>query len=134
MKKVFYIAVPLAIILAVSGFFTSENNSQKSSSCNLTVTEFVKIEKNDGVIIDVRTKGEFAGGHVSDAILIDVNDSSFKDKVNQLDKNKKYYVYCKSGIRSSRAVDIMNDAGFTNICNIEGGVRALAAAGVTLVK
>ena len=133
MRKVFYIAIPLVIIVVVSGFFTSEN-SQKSTSCNLTVTEFVKIEKSDGVILDVRTKGEFDGGHVSEAILIDVNANTFEEKINQLDKNKKYYVYCKSGIRSSRAVDIMNEEGFTNICNIEGGVRAFAAAGVPLVK
>ncbi len=133
MKKAFYLFVLLAIMLVAFGFFKSES-SQRSSSCILTAKEFIEFEKSDDIIIDVRTKREFDEGHVQGAILIDVNDSKFKENINDLDKKKKYYVYCRSGSRSSRAIGIMEESGITNTCNIEGGIRALEEAGVQLIK
>ena len=43
------------------------------------------------------------------------------EELEKLDKSKKYYVYCRSGKRSSQACDIMNSIGFENTYNLEGG-------------
>ena len=47
---------------------------------------------------------------------------SFIDEINSLDKNKSYYVYCRSGARSSQAVQLMRELGFNDTFNLLGGI------------
>ena len=77
------------------------------------------------IVIDVRTASEYSEGHVKDAINIDVTSSEFKTKVEQLDKNKTYKVYCRSGNRSGQAERQMKALGFKDVENI-GGVQQAA--------
>ena len=44
------------------------------------------------------------------------------DEINNLDKNKNYFIYCKSGARSSTACKIMNQLGIQNTYNLIGGI------------
>ena len=52
------------------------------------------------VIIDVRTPGEFASGHLEGALNIDVQSPDFAAQVSQLDPTQEYFIYCRSGNRS----------------------------------
>jgi phage shock protein E len=79
-------------------------------------------DKNDYVLLDVRTPQEFNQGHIPGAVLIDIYDPKFREKVNQLDKDKSYYVICRSGNRSGKACEIMHDMGFSKPYNVEGGM------------
>ena len=63
----------------------------------------------DIVIVDVRTQEEYASLHVKDAINIPLD--TIDENIN-LDKEKKIYVYCKSGIRSKQAYDKLKDLGY----------------------
>jgi rhodanese-related sulfurtransferase len=85
------------------------------------------------VILDVRSHQEFSDEHIENAENLDYNSQEFKIKVNDLDKNKKYLVYCHSGMRSSRAVKEMEKLGFTEIKNISGGIRKWKGNGLPLV-
>ncbi len=79
-------------------------------------------DKN-AVIIDVRTEDEFGEGAIPKAINIDIyKGQGFIYKLDELDKSKNYYVYCKSGGRSSQACKIMNQLGFENAFNLLGGI------------
>jgi len=73
-------------------------------------------------IIDCRTPGEFHAGHIRGAKLIDLMDPTFREKVEQLDKDKTYYVYCRSGSRSMTACRVMADAGIENLHNVKFGL------------
>ena len=64
------------------------------------------------IIIDVRTKEEFESGHVSGAINIDFYREDLEEVLAKLDKGKKYGVYCRSGARSSRVVELMQSIDF----------------------
>jgi rhodanese-related sulfurtransferase len=75
-------------------------------------------------ILDVRHKHEFDEQKIPNAMNMDVLHPNFKDKIAQLDKNKSYYVYCRSGARSAKACGIMADLGFTNVHNLKGGIMA----------
>lgn len=88
----------------------------------------------DFAIIDVRTPGEFAEGHVEDAIIIDFYSESFRSDINALDKNKTYLIYCQSGNRSGKALKIMEELGFTEVYNISGGILEWKAQGLPLIK
>lgn len=93
---------------------------------NLSPTDFRAkiVEDKDVVILDVRTPAEIIEGKVVNAVEMDINDPTFTDKMNALDKNKTYLVYCKSGGRSAKACGMMKGAGIENVYNLEGGMSA----------
>ncbi len=79
-------------------------------------------EDNNSVVLDVRTQGEVDDGIIPNAINIDIYlGQEFIDEIEQLDKTKNYYVYCRSGGRSGQACTIMNQLGFENAYNLIGG-------------
>jgi rhodanese-related sulfurtransferase len=106
---------------------------------NLTALEvFALIEENtdnpDFVIVDVRTPEEFKSGYLGGAVNVDVNSETFKEDIAKLDKSKNYLVYCRSGGRSSRAVSIMQELGFTNIYHMSKGITEWIAEGLPVEK
>ncbi len=73
-------------------------------------------------VLDVRTEEEVADGVIPNAKIIDIyKGQGFIYKVEELDKSKNYYVYCKSGGRSAQACAVMNQLGFKNTYNLVGG-------------
>lgn len=119
---------PLLILLSACGGSTTKIN-------NLDADSFVSEIKNpDVVVLDVRTAGEFAAGHIENAINIDVEGMTFDSDIAKLDKNKEYAVYCHSGRRSGIAADKMAKAGFTKLSNLDGGIIQWQAAGYPLVN
>jgi len=80
--------------------------------------------KNDenAVVLDVRTPEEVEEGYIPNAMNIDFYlGQEFLTEVEKLDKDKNYYVYCRSGNRSGQACAVMNSVGFKNAYNLEGG-------------
>lgn len=67
------------------------------------------LDKNEYIIVDVRSKMEYSGGHVVDAINIPHNEI---DENVKLDKDKTILVYCMSGTRSAAAYDILTGLGY----------------------
>lgn len=129
----------LFILIIIASMIVScasdEKNATPASRANtqqvpakvedLNVAAFKELVMNadsNTVILDVRTPGEFAAGHIENAILIDINSRDFKAKINQLDREKTYLVYCRTGRRSSVAGKIMTqEFGFTEVKNLLGG-------------
>lgn len=92
---------------------------------NLTQDEWKQQLVNDSnaVILDVRTDDEIAEGIIPNAIQIDIyKGQGFIYKLEELDKSKNFYVYCRSGARSGQACAIMNQLGFDNAYNLVGGI------------
>ena len=87
---------------------------------------FIEIEKHRNnpnfVIIDARSPKEYEKDHLENAHLLDVNSNDFQDKLEKLDKENKYFVYCKAGKRGCKAVEIMKETGFKEVHNIAGGI------------
>ena len=72
---------------------------------------------------DVRTDEEFEDSHIPDSKLLNIRDPQlFMDGIQKLDKNKNYYVYCHSGVRSVQACQIMKTFGINNVYNLLGGI------------
>jgi len=74
-------------------------------------------------IIDVRTVEEFKANRIKRALNIDVKGPDFATKVAKLDREGVYLVYCKGGVRSVRAMNLMKDAGFKHVYNLAGGLK-----------
>jgi rhodanese-related sulfurtransferase len=69
-------------------------------------------------IVDVREPGEYASGHIRGAINIPL--SAFNP--DRLVKSRPVVVYCLSGMRSARALGLLQQAGFTDVRNYRPGV------------
>lgn len=88
----------------------------------------------NSVLLDVRTTPEVKEGFIEGAIQMDINDRKFKSNLATLDKEKTYFVYCASGIRSARALAMMKDMGFSHVYHLAGGIVAWKEAGLPVVK
>jgi len=84
-------------------------------------------------LIDVRDVEEFVTGHLPEATNIPFNDGTLEAQLSSLDPNVAYGVYCRSGNRSGQAVEMMKDAGFTNVVDLGGLEEAVATTGLDLV-
>lgn len=97
----------------------------KSQLNNLTANEFAdSIEQLEQVIIiDVRTENEYEFGHIPNAINLDYLQEDFLEKIEELDKSRNYFIYCRSGRRSIRVCTWMRNGGFSNqkIFNLDKG-------------
>ena len=78
---------------------------------------------NNAVVLDVRTLEEVEEGIIKNALHLDIyKGQEFIDALEDLDKSKNYYVYCRSGNRSGKACNIMEQLGFKGAYNLEGGI------------
>jgi len=92
---------------------------------NLTQEDWVsQLEADENaVILDVRTEDECNEGIIPNSINMDIYEGPiFIEKLKALDKSKNYYVYCRSGARSAKACEAMNNLGFENTYNLQGGI------------
>ncbi len=98
--------------------------------------ELVLKEKGnaDFVILDIRTFPEFQTGHLNRAILLDYYSSTFVEGLKQLDKNKIYLVYCRSGNRSGKALALFNQLGFEQVYNMAEGINGWIRAGFPMER
>ena len=91
----------------------------------LSQKEWAKLASSneDAVIIDVRTDLELEQGKIPNAKQMNIQNSAmFIDKVRQLDPNKHYFIYCRSGARSAQACMVMNSMGLPYTYNLLGGI------------
>ena len=88
---------------------------------------FTILEKHRGnpeyIPLDVRTPGEYEEGHIENATFLNIKSKDFEDELEKLDKNKKYFVYCRSGVRSNKGANLMKKHGFKEVYNIVGGIE-----------
>ncbi|MBI1226453.1 MAG: rhodanese-like domain-containing protein [Bacteroidetes bacterium] len=100
---------------------------QNAAYENLPPTDFwVQLKATpDAVLLDVRTPSEVAAGKLDGAKNIDFQHPSFMANLSKLDKEKTYFVYCRSGVRSANACRKMHEMGFTNLVNLAGGYISL---------
>ncbi len=92
------------------------------------------LENTDFKIIDVRTPAEYNAGHISNSQMIDYYADDFLTRLNKLDKNKVYLIYCRSGNRSGKTIPMMKKLGFKKVYNMLGGVKSWVSYQLPLVQ
>ncbi len=86
------------------------------------------------VIVDVRTPGEFAEGHLSGAMNVNVMAPDFETQFGALDRGKTYLVYCRTGNRSAQAIQVMERLGFRSMYHMFEGIVGWQKKSFPLVK
>lgn len=111
--------VLLYTIILISLLFIILSCSKKTYN-NIDIKKALDLisKSTNLVLLDVRTPEEYMSGSAPNSINIDLLNTDFKSKIDILDKNKQYIVYCRSGNRSAIASSIMSTNGFSNIYNL----------------
>ncbi|MCQ4034993.1 rhodanese-like domain-containing protein [Kaistella montana] len=79
-------------------------------------TDYAGLVKEGAIILDVRNKGEYAGGHIKNSINIPVNE--LQNNLSKLkNKDKTIITCCASGMRSASAKSILENNGYKNVLN-----------------
>ena len=90
---------------------------------NVQELESMLNNNKDFILLDVRTDNEVLISKISDqSYHIPMND--IPSRISELDNNKEIIVYCKSGKRSARVCEYLNNNKFSNIYNLKGGILA----------
>lgn len=90
---------------------------------DIQVIDVAKVmeENPDAVLLDVRTVMENEQDAIPNSVVIPVQE--LEDRIGELDKDTKYIVYCRSGNRSGQAMRILEDAEFTKLFHMLGGMN-----------
>ncbi len=129
------ILVAVAIVAIVAGLYTPRLlhwNNSKYGDVSVQEAKDLIDKKPDIVILDVRTVAEFNDGHIAGAINIPVEELS--NRVSELNKGDELLVYCRTGNRSTTAVSILKEAGFTKIYHMHEGISVWIQEGYPVVQ
>ncbi len=90
---------------------------------NVSAADFSKVVKLKNVsVVDIRTPQEFASGHIEGATNIDWYQRSFRDLIQDIPKDKPIAIYCRSGNRTSKAANLLQSLGFSEVVNLNYGI------------
>lgn len=120
MKK-FIQTIFVLLILSIAG--SGSAYAQKHIMVPAEKADKVMKKKNLEVL-DVRTPEEVQAGHLPDAVNYDFKSADFESMISALPRNKPYLVYCRSGVRSGKTVELMKSLGFKKIYELKGGITA----------
>ncbi|MBR5982492.1 MAG: rhodanese-like domain-containing protein [Bacteroidales bacterium] len=122
------IIVTIIAIAAVALVFIYRNMNSNFTTLNANDFEQAITDENT-IIVDVRTAEEYSGGHIPNAINIDVNRAGFLYEADErLPKDKTIAVYCHGGVRSRKAASLLSDNGYI-VINLAGGIKEWMGAG-----
>lgn len=91
-------------------------------------------DRNDFLILDVRTPGEFRQGYIAGAVLLDYYRPDFRERFASLDRDTTILTYCHSGSRSSSVLALAEKLGFKRVFDLRGGIVNWKRAGLPLVR
>jgi len=129
---IIFILLTLIMVFSNSGNNFADNNILKT----ISLSQWKSIYDNDKdyVLIDLRTQREINEGFIEGAINIDFYSPDFKNQLNNLDKTKKYLIYCRSGGRSSKALELTKELGFNEVYDLKGGISSWISSGNKIIK
>ena len=129
--KTIIVILLIAILLFISFKFLTTKEERASRYNKITVDEAKEMmEKEDVIIIDVRTEDEYNTSHIKNAVLIP-NETIGNEKLKEVSNlNQKIIVYCRSGARSKKAAMKLINIGYKNLYDI-GGIMSCPYETVT---
>lgn len=107
---------------------------QSAIAKDVDVNEFIALMHQEGaLVLDVRSDGEWAEGHLEGAAYIPFQSDDFSEQLAALPHDRPVLVYCAAGGRSAKAMNLLNAAGHPEVYNLVGGIGAWKEAGQSVV-
>ncbi len=123
-RLLFVLLTALHLIAGCQGMAQNGRTADGRINTTVNVIDFqTKLNQlKDVQIIDVRTPEEYNEGHLANSKNINIRTSNFEQQLAMLDKTKPVMVYCRSGGRSANAAQKMDELGFQEVYNMDGGI------------
>jgi len=115
--------VMLLLLMAIVGCSSTSDDSDSDVAYHKIDAEEamnMMADEEEVIILDVRTQDEYATGHISEAILLPLDDIKAGKLDLVPDKEAVILVYCRSGNRSKQAANALVDEGYTNVYDFGG--------------
>lgn len=119
-RSLFLLILALSVLVAACSSDTTTQTIDLVSPAD--AAQVITDDPAGLVVLDIRTLEEFNEAHLADAVMIDFYAEDFADQLDTLDKDVPYVLYCRTGNRSSDAVNTMEDLGFVEVYEIDGGI------------
>jgi rhodanese-related sulfurtransferase len=101
---------------------------------SVDVKQAATLQSQGAFLLDVREPVEFAEVHAKDATLIPLGQLQSRLSEIAQYKDQPVAVICRSGRRSASGADILRNAGFTRVANVEGGTNAWVSADLPVIR
>ncbi len=125
-NKIFWVlAITLGLAFGVQQLQAAEGVDVKQAQ---------SMSVQGALLLDVRQPEEYAAIHAPNAKLIPLGEVGSRLKEIEAYKNKPIAVMCRSGRRSATAVALLQEAGFTKVSNVQGGILAWEQAGLEVIR
>lgn len=114
----------LWLFVMITAFACGSKSNGQQGKYKLAPNEFqLKLASfEDAQLVDVCTSDEFTKRHIKGAININFHREDFKEAISYLDKSKPTFIYCYAGGRSAKTYDLMQEMGFEEVYELEGGI------------
>lgn len=134
MKSVCGVFLLLSLLLiAVAGCIGQDAGDVSVSYIDVSASQAKEmIDSGEFFLLDVRTQEEYDEGHISGSTLIPVE--VIGSRLDELPEDMKILVYCRSGIRSAQASQVLVDNGFEQVYNMKGGINEWMNSGYEVEK
>ena len=121
----------VVLALAVIAY---EFSRARSGGQSVGPTDAVRLMNQGALLVDVRTRAEFDGGHIIDARHVPQDEVAKSAESLKRFKDKVVITCCESGLRSGAAARVLKTQGFGKVVNLRGGLQAWRAENLPLVK
>lgn len=111
-----------SLLLTLTSLVYAENRYENISVESAKMLLDQQSKDSSITLLDVRTEKEYLQAHIEGAQKIDFYASSFASDIAKLDKSKQYLLYCRTGARSAKTLQLMQQLGFKKVYNMQGGI------------
>ena len=134
-RFIFRPALAVLVVLALAGAL-SVYAQQVAPVKHISVSEARRLLAQDSTaaLVDVRTRAEFAGGHIPGARLVELARLETLVPATLPDKDQPLLVYCQAGPRAKIAADSLTRMGYRDVSLIDGSYVAWTRAGYPVSK
>lgn len=127
-----WIWIGALVIVAAIGLFLISRVAGSASSSQISTAQAYGKYQGGSLILDVRTVNEWNQGHIPGSVLIPLEELS--NKIGEVPRNRDVVVVCRTGVRSQQGLAILQQAGYTRVASMTGGMDAWQAAGYPVAR
>lgn len=136
-------AAILVVALALAGPLLAGCGSDSGAAEDRPSADFPSLEAPDfarqmsrpgTTLVDVSSRREFEDAHIEGARNIAVEEQGFEERIEALDPDGTYALYCRDDRRSGKAMRVMAEHGLTRVYDLDGGMQAWMAYGGAVTR
>ena len=126
----------------IAGFMSDDMDAWENQGFAIAKLETMSVQelasrlKQQGasrpIVLDVRTDGEWNGGHIDGALHI--HAGLLSERMAEVPRDRTVAAICGTGYRGSIAASLLKRAGYEDVANVPGGMTAWQAAGLATVR